>query len=159
MEISKDEVSNPIKHSVSGKKGRLQYVRNCFPHHGYMWNYGSLPQTWEDDSTPSGAICTSEPGVTGDLLDVCEISNSPAYIGQIKCVKVLGIMGVLQPPSLSSYEPIIQDSSVASELPISFKIIAIDITDDLAEKLHNIDDVEKWCPGIMSGTKEWFRYA
>ena len=25
----------------------LRYVANCFPHHGYIWNYGAIPQTWE----------------------------------------------------------------------------------------------------------------
>ena len=42
MEISKEEPFNPIKQDV--KKGRLRYVRNCFPHHGYIWNYGAFPQ-------------------------------------------------------------------------------------------------------------------
>jgi hypothetical protein len=42
MEISKEEPFNPIKQDI--KKGRLRYVRNCFPHHGYVWNYGAFPQ-------------------------------------------------------------------------------------------------------------------
>ena len=46
LEISKDEPLNPIKQDI--KKGRLRYVRNCFPHKGYLWNYGAFPQTWED---------------------------------------------------------------------------------------------------------------
>jgi len=42
MEISTEEPFNPIKQDI--KKGRLRYVRNCFPHHGYIWNYGAFPQ-------------------------------------------------------------------------------------------------------------------
>ena len=42
MEVSKEEAFNPIKQDI--KKGRLRYVRNCFPHHGYIWNYGAFPQ-------------------------------------------------------------------------------------------------------------------
>lgn len=42
MEICKEEPFNPIKQDI--KKGRLRYVRNCFPHHGYIWNYGTFPQ-------------------------------------------------------------------------------------------------------------------
>ncbi len=34
MEISKEEPFNPIKQDV--KKGKLRFVRNCFPHHGYV---------------------------------------------------------------------------------------------------------------------------
>jgi hypothetical protein len=30
------------------KNGKLRYVANAFPHHGYIWNYGAFPQTWEN---------------------------------------------------------------------------------------------------------------
>merc|ERR1712071_186560 len=46
MEICKEEPLNPIKQDV--KKGKLRLVANCFPHHGYIWNYGAIPQTWEN---------------------------------------------------------------------------------------------------------------
>ena len=42
LQISKDELLNPIKQDI--KKGKLRYVRNCFPHKGYLWNYGAFPQ-------------------------------------------------------------------------------------------------------------------
>lgn len=42
MEINLKETMNPIKQDV--KKGKVRYVANCFPHHGYIWNYGALPQ-------------------------------------------------------------------------------------------------------------------
>lgn len=42
LEISKEELLNPIKQDV--KKGKLRYVRNCFPHKGYLWNYGAFPR-------------------------------------------------------------------------------------------------------------------
>jgi inorganic pyrophosphatase len=42
MEISKEEQLNPIKQDT--KKGKLRFVRNCFPHKGYLWNYGAFPQ-------------------------------------------------------------------------------------------------------------------
>ena len=41
-EISKDDDYNPIKQDI--KKGKLRFVRNCFPHHGYPFTYGALPQ-------------------------------------------------------------------------------------------------------------------
>lgn len=44
MEINLKETLNPIKQDV--KKGKLRYVANCFPHHGYIWNYGALPQVF-----------------------------------------------------------------------------------------------------------------
>jgi inorganic pyrophosphatase len=42
LEISKEELLNPIKQDI--KKGKLRFVRNCFPHKGYLWNYGAFPQ-------------------------------------------------------------------------------------------------------------------
>ncbi|XP_016140819.1 inorganic pyrophosphatase-like isoform X2 [Sinocyclocheilus grahami] len=42
MEIATKEPLNPIKQDV--KKGKLRYVANIFPHKGYIWNYGALPQ-------------------------------------------------------------------------------------------------------------------
>lgn len=42
LQISKEETLNPIKQDI--KKGKLRYVRNCFPHKGYLWNYGAFPQ-------------------------------------------------------------------------------------------------------------------
>lgn len=42
MQIATKEALNPIKQDF--KKGKLRYVHNCFPYHGYIWNYGALPQ-------------------------------------------------------------------------------------------------------------------
>ena len=42
MQIATKEALNPIKQDW--KKGKLRYVHNCFPYHGYIWNYGALPQ-------------------------------------------------------------------------------------------------------------------
>ena len=42
LQINKEEALNPIKQDV--KKGKLRYVDNVFPFHGYPWNYGALPQ-------------------------------------------------------------------------------------------------------------------
>ena len=42
LQISKEETLNPIKQDT--KKGKLRFVRNCFPHKGYLWNYGAFPQ-------------------------------------------------------------------------------------------------------------------
>lgn len=45
MEINKKEKFNPITQDV--KNNKLRFVNNVFPYHGYLWNYGALPQTWE----------------------------------------------------------------------------------------------------------------
>lgn len=42
LQISKEDTLNPILQDT--KKGKLRFVRNCFPHKGYLWNYGAFPQ-------------------------------------------------------------------------------------------------------------------
>ncbi|KAH8152565.1 uncharacterized protein LAJ45_03406 [Morchella importuna] len=134
LEISKEELLNPIKQDV--KKGKIRFVRNCFPHKGYLWNYGAFPQTWEDPSTIHPE--TKAKG-DNDPLDVCEIGETVGYAGQIKQVKVLGVMALLD------------------EEETDWKVIVIDVNDPLAPKLNDIEDVERHLPGLLRATNEWFR--
>jgi len=134
MEISTEEPFNPIKQDI--KKGKLRFVRNCFPHHGYIWNYGAFPQTWED---PSQSNAETKAKGDNDPLDVCEIGEQVGYVGQVKQVKVLGIMALLD------------------EGETDWKVIVVDVQDPLASKLNDIEDVERHLPGLIRATNEWFR--
>jgi len=134
MEISKEEAFNPIKQDI--KKGKLRFVRNCFPHHGYIWNYGAFPQTWED---PQVMHAETKAKGDNDPLDVCEIGEQVGYVGQVKQVKVLGIMALLD------------------EGETDWKVLVVDVNDPLASKLNDIEDVERHLPGLIRATNEWFR--
>ncbi|KAF8469641.1 inorganic pyrophosphatase [Kalaharituber pfeilii] len=134
MEICKEELLNPIKQDI--KKGKLRYVRNCFPHKGYLWNYGAFPQTWED---PKHIHPETKAKGDNDPLDVCEIGELVGTPGQIKRVKVLGVMALLD------------------EEETDWKVIVIDEKDPLAPKLNDIEDVERHLPGLLRATNEWFR--
>jgi inorganic pyrophosphatase len=37
------------------------------------------------------------------------------------------------------------------------KVITIDVNDPLASKMNDIEDVEKYMPGLLRATNEWFR--
>ncbi|CAR25306.1 inorganic diphosphatase IPP1 [Lachancea thermotolerans CBS 6340] len=134
LEVSKEETLNPIIQDT--KKGKLRYVRNCFPHHGYIHNYGAFPQTWED---PNSIHPETKAAGDNDPLDVLEIGETIGYTGQVKQVKVLGVMALLD------------------EGETDWKVIVIDINDPLAPKLNDIEDVEKYFPGLLRATNEWFR--
>jgi len=133
-EISKEDYFNPIKQDT--KKGKLRFVRNCFPHHGYIWNYGAFPQTWED---PTQQHPDTKARGDNDPLDVIEIGERVAKCGEVKQVKVLGIMALLD------------------EGETDWKVIVIDVNDPLAPKLNDVEDVEKHLPGLLKATNEWFR--
>lgn len=74
-----------------------------------------------------------------DPLDVCEIGELVGYPGQVKQVKVLGVMALLD------------------EEETDWKVIVIDINDPLAPKLNDVEDVERHLPGLLRATNEWFR--
>ena len=38
-----------------------------------------------------------------------------------------------------------------------WKILAIDVTDPMADKLNDVNDIEKLMPGYLRATVEWFR--
>lgn len=133
-QISKEDTLNPIKQDT--KKGKLRFVRNCFPHKGYLWNYGAFPQTWED---PNATHPETKAKGDNDPLDVCEIGELVAKPGEVKQVKVLGTMALLD------------------EGETDWKIIVIDVNDPLAPKLNDIEDVERHLPGLLRATNEWFR--
>ena len=134
MEIATKEPLNPIKQDV--KKGKLRYVHNCFPYHGYIWNYGALPQTWENPSYLDPH--TSAKG-DNDPIDVCEIGSKTLKRGQVVPVKVLGVMAL------------IDDGET------DWKLIVIKADDPLASKLNDIQDVEAHMPGLLNATHEWFK--
>jgi len=134
LEVTKNNAFNPIKQDV--KKGQLRFVKNCFPHHGYIWNYGAFPQAWED---PTHADADTKANGDNDPLDVCEIGFVVAKAGAVKQVKILGCMALLD------------------EGETDWKIIAIDVNDPLANDLNDIEDVERKLPGFLKATEEWFR--
>ncbi|XP_002733172.1 uncharacterized protein LOC100367353 [Saccoglossus kowalevskii] len=134
MEIATTAKMNPIKQDI--KKGKLRYVKNCFPHHGYIWNYGAFPQTWEDPNhVDAHTSCKGD----NDPLDVCEIGHRVANRGDVVQVKLLGTMAMID------------------EGETDWKMLAIDVNDPLASQLNDIDDIKKYMPGFIEATREWFK--
>jgi len=134
MEIDTKSPLHPIVQDQ--KKGKLRYVGNSFPHHGYIWNYGAIPQTWEnpnhiEDSTG----CRGD----NDPVDICEIGHRVAKRGDVLEVKVLGILAM------------VDDGET------DWKVIVIDVNDPLAPSLNSMDDVDAAMPGFKEATREWFR--
>uniref|UniRef100_A0A8C5GI14 inorganic diphosphatase n=1 Tax=Gouania willdenowi TaxID=441366 RepID=A0A8C5GI14_GOUWI len=134
MEIATKEPLNPIKQDL--KKGKLRYVANIFPHKGYIWNYGALPQTWEDPNhKDKDTKCCGD----NDPIDVCDIGSQVCSPGQVIQVKVLGILALID------------------EGETDWKVIAINAEDPEATHLNSIEDVRKSRPGHLEATIDWFR--
>lgn len=111
-------------------------MANCFPHHGYIWNYGAFPQTWENpDHLDPGTGCKGD----NDPIDVLEIGYRVAKRGEVKQVKILGTIALID------------------EGETDWKVITIDVKDPNADKVNDIADVERLFPGLLKASVEWFK--
>ncbi|KAJ4747335.1 hypothetical protein LUZ62_024994 [Rhynchospora pubera] len=130
MEVATDEAYTPIKQDT--KKGKLRY----YPYN-INWNYGLLPQTWEDPSFANveveGALGDNDP------VDVVEIGDRKAKIGEILKVKPLAALAMID------------------EGELDWKIIAISLDDPRASLVNDVNDVEKHFPGTLTAIRDWFR--
>uniref|UniRef100_A0A3B4AHY0 inorganic diphosphatase n=1 Tax=Periophthalmus magnuspinnatus TaxID=409849 RepID=A0A3B4AHY0_9GOBI len=134
MEIATKDLLNPIKQDV--KKGKLRYVANIFPHKGYIWNYGAIPQTWEDPAhKDDDTSCCGD----NDPIDVCEIGSRVCSRGEVIKVKVLGVLAMID------------------EGETDWKVIAINVDDPEASEFNSISDVRRLKPGYLEATVDWFR--
>ncbi|QLG73537.1 hypothetical protein HG535_0F00470 [Zygotorulaspora mrakii] len=137
FEISKDLEYNPIVQDM--KKGKVRFVHNIFPYCGYIHNYGAIPQTWEDPTENSRNGGLESLAGDNDPLDCCEIGSSILQTGDIKTVRILGSLALIDDGELD------------------WKIIAINVEDPISSQLQNLNDVNKYLPGILEATREWFR--
>lgn len=130
MEVSTKESKNPIAQDV--KKGKLR------DYHGpIFWNYGMLPQTWEDPNHEHPELKVMG---DNDPVDVVEIGSAALEPGSVTPVKPLGVLAMIDDGELD------------------WKILAINKNDPMADKLNDVDDLEKHMPGVISGIREWFRW-
>ncbi|KAL9647681.1 hypothetical protein ABK040_015170 [Willaertia magna] len=103
MEVNTKEEFNPILQDV--KKGKLREFTYRIDKGGMPFNYGLLPQTWEDPHkvihVPFGiakdGIYQPTIAVNGDNdpIDVVEISDKPLEMGEIYKIKVFGILAMI----------------------------------------------------------------
>jgi inorganic pyrophosphatase len=127
MEVATKEEGNPIAQDI--KKGKLR------DYHGpIFWNYGCLPQTWEDPGVKHPELgCFGD----NDPIDVVEIGSSALAMGSVKSVKPLGVLAMIDDGELD------------------WKVLAIATDDPLAKEYNDINDVPE---SIKAGIREWFRW-
>merc|ERR1712100_132829 len=118
------------------KNGKLRFVDDVHPYQGYIWNYGALPQTWE---MPTHKHPETNAFGDNDPLDACEIGSAVGVRGEIKQVKALGVMALID------------------EGETDWKVIVIDVNDPRASEFNDISDVQRLMPGFTMATYEWFR--
>jgi len=130
MECALAEEHNPIAQDIKDGKPRN--------YHGPIyWNYGFLPQTWED---PSDVHATIGAKGDGDPLDVVEIGSKVLSTGMVVAVKPLGALALIDDGELD------------------WKIIAVNMEDPIGAELHDLEHLQAKYPEVISGIREWFRW-
>merc|ERR1712127_1016363 len=127
MEVATKEPNNPIAQDI--KKGKLR------DYHGpIFWNYGCLPQTWEDPNAEHPELkCFGD----DDPIDVVEIGSKAISMGSVTELKALGVLAMIDDGELD------------------WKVIAVAADDELAKEYNDIDDVPE---SVKAGIREWFRW-
>lgn len=133
-EINKKEEYNPIKQDI--KDSKVRFVKNMYPIKGYIWNYGAIPQTWE-----STEVNDTRTGIKGDNdpIDVIEIGDRIIPTGTVYQAKVLGAIAMIDGGECD------------------WKVLVISKEDELFKKINSLEDIDKYKPGVLSVTREWFR--
>jgi len=129
LEISKDDFLNPIKQDV--KNGKLRIVALKYP-----FNYGALPQTWEN---PSFVHPDTNAKGDNDPIDAVELSSTQGKTGEVRQVKILGTYAMID------------------EGETDWKILCIDVNDPAASKINDASDIEKVMPGKLKEVFEFLR--
>ena len=130
MEINTKNDYNPIIQDERDGKPR-EYVWGDM-----IFNYGAIPQTWEDPNHIYSS--TKKPG-DGDPIDIIEIGFKQRKVGEIVPVKILGVI------------PMIDEDET------DWKMIGLSIDDPLNDRINNLHDLKKEIKGLLPATFEWFR--
>lgn len=129
MEVATDEEKTPIKQDI--KKGKLRF----YPYN-INWNYGLLPQTWEDPDKKNSDLDAMG---DNDPVDVVEIGSQALKMGGVYKVKPLGVYAMID------------------EGELDWKVIAINNEDPKANLVNDVEDVEREFPGVLNKIMVWFR--
>jgi len=130
FEIATGEYLNRIKQDVA------HGVLREYKHGDMCFNYGALPQTWED---PSHFSEDTQAKGDNDPLDAIEMGLSPMRTGEVRKVRVLGVLALI-------------DSGETD-----WKIITLRTDDLLAKHVQTLDDLECVLPGAVGALREWLR--
>merc|ERR1719409_1744626 len=130
MEVSKEKYRNPIMQDTN-KDGSARYYTYGVP----FFNYGLLPQTWEDPSVcgASGACGDNDP------LDVMEVGTGALAMGSVVPVKVLGSLELID------------------EGETDHKIIALRADDPDFARINDMASLEQVKPGITAKLVDWLK--
>eukprot|EP00270_Netrium_digitus_P008978 TRINITY_DN2714_c0_g2_i1.p1 TRINITY_DN2714_c0_g2~~TRINITY_DN2714_c0_g2_i1.p1 ORF type:complete len:685 (+),score=158.59 TRINITY_DN2714_c0_g2_i1:34-2055(+) len=132
-EVARSEPFNPLKISKSPRtNGPSHFEANT------LWHIGVLPQTWGNTGGDTGdfGFLPSRP----ELIEVFDIGSTERHACDVYPVKPLAAYALM----------------VGVER-ISWKLVAIDVADPMAEKLDDVSDLRREAPRVLEEIREWLR--
>jgi 3'-phosphoadenosine 5'-phosphosulfate synthase len=131
MEMMKNVPGNPIMQDM--KDGAPRYYTYGVP----FFNYGFLPQTWEDKDHRDPV--TGARG-DGDPIDVIELgSQGPLPMGSVIKGKILGSLELID------------------EGETDHKVIMLRSTDPHFDEINSVADLEIYQPGVTARLVDWLK--
>eukprot|EP00461_Guttulinopsis_vulgaris_P002065 UN02066 len=116
-----------IKQDV--KNGQLRHFK-----YGKMpFNYGALPQTWED---PRHIDPGMKLGGDNDPVDVVELSPAPLKHGVVYPIKVVGALALID------------------EGEVDWKLLGIHADSPIATKLDDVNHIDAFLPAVETKLKD-----
>lgn len=131
MEIDWKTPNQPIKQDRTVDGQLREYKLSPMP-----FNYGALPQTWED---PAHRCQYTGHCGDDDPLDVIDIGGAVATTGLVYRVKILGVLGMID------------------QNETDWKVIAINAHDPAARTVNDVSDVQSRTPRLLPSLREWLR--
>lgn len=101
-----------------------------------LYNYGFLPQTWENPN-----VKDSELGLMGDNdpIDVIDIGFKRREMGEVYPVKVLGAIGLID------------------EGEVDWKVLAISLDDPAVQVIHDVQDIKVHKKGLIESLTDFYK--
>lgn len=128
-EIQRDIEYNPIV------QDRIFDEPREYKYGDMLFNYGAIPQTWEDPNI----LCDSTMKYgDNDPLDIIDIGDTQAKVGYVYKVKILGVLALID------------------EDETDWKVIGINVKDENSDKITCLEEVEEFKPGCLKAVKRWF---
>ncbi|KOO30619.1 inorganic pyrophosphatase [Chrysochromulina tobinii] len=132
MEIATDEAGTPIKQDI--KKGKLREYNMPI-----KWNYGAIPQTWEEPGHLWPGL-ESYGGGDNDPLDFVDLSSSAVPCGAVIAFKPLAALAMID------------------EGEVDWKVIGLNMADPSAASINSLAELEAAMPGQIDEVREWFTW-
>jgi len=129
MEVDKSHPGNAIRQDTN-KDGSPRY----YSYGTTFFNYGLIPQTWEDPEMMSMGY-----GGDNDPIDMIELGDKPLAMGSITPCRVIGELELID------------------EGETDHKILCIATTDPLSHTVRTMDDLERAKPGTLDLLKNWLK--